>query len=124
MGTFSLPPPSPENFNLVTHVNMISSCTTTTDPWVVLDESNIDTFGDRMSLNPIEIDYEAIYLACAVHSTLASSINWVDHSLYYNMSYDPFSRTFSTNESIMEIMISDDAPWDDHHHCSSLPDSF
>jgi len=36
------------------------------------------------------------------------------------MPFDPFSRTFFVNESIMEIMMSNDAPWDEHHH-SSFP---
>ena len=39
------------------------------------------------------------------------------------MSYDPFSHIFSTDESIMEIMMIDHTPQDEHHHHSSLPDS-
>lgn len=39
------------------------------------------------------------------------------------MPYDPFFSTFSTDESIMEVMISDHALYDENHHLSSLPDS-
>jgi len=52
-----------------------------------------------------------------------SLINWVDRPLDYTISFDPFSHTFTTDESIMEIMMLDDASWDNHHHSSSLPDS-
>jgi len=50
-----------------------------------------------------------------------SSINWVDQSLYYGTSFDSFSGIFPTDESIIEIIIPDDASWDDHHNHSSLP---
>jgi len=74
-----------------------------------------------MPLSPIELDYKAIYLACVDHTF--SSISWVDRSLDYDTYSNPFSHVFSTNESIMEIMIPYNASWDDHHHHSSLPDS-
>lgn len=74
-----------------------------------------------MSLNPIELDYEAIYLACVTHTF--SSITWIDLSLDYGTSSHPFSRIFSSDENIMEIMMPNNVSWDDHHHHSSLPDS-
>ena len=74
-----------------------------------------------MSLSPVEQDYEAICLAYAAHNF--SSINWVDRSLDYGTSSDPFLHTFSTDESIIEIMMSNDASWDEHHHHSSFPDT-
>jgi hypothetical protein len=65
MGTFSLPPPLlPDNSSSVAYINMISSSTILADPWIVPDETNIQSFGDRMPLSPIELDYEAIYSAC------------------------------------------------------------
>lgn len=100
---------------------MISSSTILIDPWIVLDETKIHSLSDRMPLSPIEIDYEAIYLACSTYSF--SSINWVDKSLDYGTSSDRFSCALSTDESIMEIVILGDAPWDDHQHHSPLPDS-
>lgn len=110
MGTFSLPPPDIPN--LVAFINMISSCLIPSNPWIVPNASNVDTFGDRMPLSPFEIEYEAIYSACLTHSR------------DYGSSSDPFSSTFSTDESIMEIMMSDDVSWDDSHHRSSLPKTF
>lgn len=122
MGTFSLPPPPLlDSSSLLTYINMISSSTILTDPWVVPDEANIHSFGDRISLSPIELDYEAIYLACLAYSF--SSINWVDRSLYYGTSYGTFSHTSPIDESIMEITMLDYAFWNVHHHHSSLPDS-
>jgi len=38
-------------------------------------------------------------------------------------SSDPFNSTFPIDESIMEVMTSNEIPWNDHHHRSSfLPD--
>lgn len=69
MGTFLLPSPSILSSSpLVAYINMISSSTIVTDPWIVSDETNIKSFGDRMLLSPIEKYYEAIYLACATHN--------------------------------------------------------
>jgi len=119
MGTFS--PPPHDIPNLVAFINMISSCTTPSNPWMVPNTSNVDTFSDRMSLSPVEIGYEAIYSACLAHFAFPSSIYLVDYSQYYGSYFDHFSDTFSTNESIMEIMISNDASWNNNHHCSSLP---
>lgn len=41
--------------------------------------SNVDTFGDRMPLNPTELEYEAIYSACSTNFGF-NSVNWVDNS--------------------------------------------
>ena len=122
MGTFSLPPPPPSNSPpSVVYINMISSSTILFDSCIVPSETDIQSFGDQMLLIPIEKFYEAIYSDCVTHTF--SSINWVDRSLDYGIPYDPFSCIFSTDESIMEIMMLEDMPWDRHHHCSSLPDS-
>lgn len=78
MGTFFLPPPTlPDSAPLVSYINMISSSTITTNPWIVPDETNINIFGDRMLLSPIKIDYKAIYSACATYSDLTFMINWI-----------------------------------------------
>lgn len=62
MGIFLLPPPQlPEKSTSVAYINMIFYCTTPFDPWVVPDQSNLDSFGDHMSLSPIELDYIAIH---------------------------------------------------------------
>jgi len=107
MGTFLLPSHFlPNKTTLVTYINMIS---------------NINSFRDRILLIPIKLDYEAIYSAYAAYSDPSSNINWVDYSSYYGTSFGPFFRMFFTDERIMETMMSDDALWNDHHHCSYLP---
>lgn len=76
-----------------------------------------------MLLNPIELHYEAIYSSCATQFYSFSSIIWVHHSLDYGTSSDVYSHVFPTHDSIKEIMMLVDAPWDDHHHLSSFLDS-
>lgn len=125
MGTFSLPLPSlPDKYTFVSYINMMYYCNTPVDQWVVTNQYSIDNFGDRMSLSLIELDYEAIYLAFTSYYAPSSSIDWVDNFLSYGTSSGPFSRTFSTDENIMDIMMSDDSPWHDHHHFFSFPYSF
>jgi len=122
MGTFSLPPLLlPENSSLVAYMNMTSSFTILFNPWNVPDKTNIQIFCDQMSLSPIELDYKAIYLTSEI--SYFDSLNCVDRSLDYDTYSYAFSRVFPTNESIMEIMILDDASWYKHHHDSSLHDS-
>lgn len=104
MGTFSFLSPLPDNSNLVTHFNMMYSATIPSDPWIVLDVSNIDTLGECMPLSLIKLEYEVIYSTCATCSDLSYLIKWVDYS-YYCTSSNNFSHTFSNNESIMEIMM-------------------
>lgn len=58
-------------------------------------------------------------MACVAHTF--SLINWVDQSLDYGIPSDPLSRIFCSDESIMDIMMSNNASWDEHHHHSSLP---
>lgn len=41
----------------------------------------------------------------------------------YCTSSEPFFCVFSTDESILDIMMPDNATWDNHHHHSSIPDS-
>jgi len=78
MGNFTLPPP--DISNLVASIDIISSSTIQVDPWIVLDSSNIESFGDHMSLNTIEFEYEAIYSAYSENPTIDALVNWVDHS--------------------------------------------
>jgi len=121
IGTFSLPPH--DILNPVAFVNMTSSCTMPSYPWIVPDISNSDTFGDRILFNPIELEYEDIYSACPKNYDFNSSINWVDHSQDFGSTSNSFIGTLSTDESIMEIMMLDETAWDDNHRRSSLPET-
>ena len=59
MGVF--PPPVPDAF--VALINMISSVDTLMgDPWVLPNPTEVETFGDTMSLSPVEKSYFAIQL--------------------------------------------------------------
>jgi len=51
-----------------------------------------------------------------------SSIVWVDRSLEFGTSSDPFSRIFSIDEGIVQSMMMEGEPWEDYHHCSHIPD--
>ena len=51
-----------------------------------------------------------------------SSIAWVDRSLEYGTSSDPFSGIFSTDEGIIQSMMMEGEPWEDYHHRSHIPD--
>lgn len=100
---------------------MISSSMILANPWIVPDETDIKIFGDRMRLSPIEQDHETIYSACPAHTF--SLINWIDQSLDYGTPSYPFSCTFFTDKGIMEIMVSNNASWNEHHHHSSFPNT-
>jgi len=52
----------------------------------------------------------------------SSPIVWVDRLLEYGTSSDPFSCTFSTDEGIIQSMMTKEEPWVDYHHRSHLPD--
>lgn len=52
------------------------------------------------------------------HSTFV----WVDRSLKYGTSWDPFSRIYSTDEGVIQSMMIGEEPWGDYHHHSHLLD--
>ena len=45
---------------------------------------------------------------------------WVDRSLEYGTSSDPWSHILSTDEGIIQSMMIGDMPWEDYHHRSHL----
>ena len=74
-----------------------------------------------MLLSLIELAWQSIFLAYAANPNPFSPIIWVDHSLDYFNSSDPFSRVLSTDERIMESIILEEEPWEDAHQRSHLP---
>jgi hypothetical protein len=65
MGVFS--PLVPEK--IVTPINMISSIGTSLgDPWVILNLSEVESYGNTMSLSPVKLSYLAIQ--CETKSTI------------------------------------------------------
>ena len=63
-----------------------------------------------------------MFLTCAANPNPSSPIAWVDNLLEYGTSSDPFSRTFSTVEGIIQSMMMEGEPWEDYHHRSHLKD--
>ena len=51
-----------------------------------------------------------------------SSSIWVDRSREYGTSLDPWSKVHGTDEGILQSMLIEGAPWNDHHHRSLLPE--
>ena len=61
-------------------------------------------------------------MAWVVNPKSSSPVVWVDRSLDFDTPSDPFSSTFLTDENIVESMMSEGEPWEDHHHRSHLQD--
>lgn len=105
MRIFSLPPP-----NILIPISSINTISIIlVDPWLEPNNYNIDSFGDRMSLSPIELECEAIYWTNSTNHDIDTLVNWVDHSK--DLGSNPLNDTFSTDESIMEIKMRNESPW-------------
>lgn len=121
MGTFTLPSPSGlAEVARVETCNMISS--TSSDFTKISNYFETDGHSEALSLSPIESSQKAIFRACAANPNLHSTIVWVDLSLEYGTSLDPFSRIHSTDEGIIQSMIIGEMPWEDYHPRSYLLD--
>jgi hypothetical protein len=109
MGTFPIPPPDVP-CSSVASINMISSSIhripASHDPWMVPDPGDHLHYGDEMPLSLVESAYQFIQSATPSTPSLGE------------LSPDPFSVIFPTDEMIMSIM--EDTPWDDGHHHSIL----
>lgn len=116
LGTFTLPHSNIPN--MVGSINMILSSTIQIDPYIVPDNSNTESLSNNIMLSPIDLKYEAIYLACLENIDTDILVNWFDHSR--DSSSNPFNDTFSINEIIIDIVIPYESPYDDHHDRSSL----
>ena len=68
MGVFPLPLPD----TIVSPINMISSVDTHLgDPWVILNPSEVESYGDTMPLSPTELSYSVIQ--CETESNVCFS---------------------------------------------------
>ena len=99
---------------------MISS--TSSNLRKITNDFEVDSSNEIMLRSPIELAQQSIFLTCVVNPNPSSPIVWVDHSLEYGTSSDPFSRIFSIDERIIQSMMTEEEPWEDYHHCSHLPD--
>ena len=50
-----------------------------------------------------------------------SSSVWIDRSKEYGTPSDPWSQVHITDEGIIQSLLIDGEPWEDHHHRSHLP---
>lgn len=117
MGIFTLSP-----LNLISIIIIFVSM----DPWILPTPNQIVSFGDAMPLSPLDQNYQEIVLALMVtsESHIIFSMNldiyvpspW----LGYWDSLDPLNKTFTTEESIVEVMSLENTPWNDLHHFSSF----
>ena len=123
MGVF--PPPISDTF--VAPINMISSVGTHMgDPWVLPNPTELETFGDTMSLSFVERTYSAIQSesASAICSPQENELDqyslpeWVD--IPSSSSLDFLSDTLLSDEAILEATMLSERPWEDNHHRSSI----
>jgi hypothetical protein len=128
MGTF--PTPLPPTSQHISTINMISTMAyqsyESSDPWIVPSPLEFDALGDTMPLSPAEASYDAIQSTSPspddqhlLASTAYSFPSWLDS---LSSTFDYILQIFPSDESIMEMLSIEEAPWDDnHHHSSFLP---
>ena len=123
MGVF--PPPVPDAF--VTLINMISSISTFVgDPWILPDPTEVETYGNTMSLSLAEKKYstiqsESVSTICSPQVDELDQYSlpeWVD--IPSSSSHDFLSDTLLSDEVILKAMMLSERPWEDNHHRSSV----
>ena len=123
MGVF--PPPVPDT--IVTLINMISYVGTYLgDPWVIPNLSEVEYYGNLMTLSSTKLSYSTIQ--CKTKSIVCFSQKdeldqyslpeWAETSS--SPSHDFLSDTLLSNEAILKAMMMSKRPWEDNHHRSSL----
>ena len=97
--------------------------------WNVPLELKLDSYNDEMPLSPFESKYVAVKLYSDTPSNSTDKMNLIkEESSSISISTltsfaDLFQNVFVTDESVQEILLSDELPWDDLHHRSYfLPD--
>lgn len=84
-------------------VNMLSSIPhEQTDPWILLAPSNIDTYGEKISLSLVELAYKAIQFTSKSSVTLVSANNTTAPPVPAP-SFDPLNQVLPMDEAIREI---------------------
>lgn len=123
MGVF--PPPVPDT--IVAPINMISYVDTHLgDPWVIPNPSEVETYGNTMSLSLTKLSYLAIQseiesIVCSSHENELDQYSlpeWAN--IPSSSSHDFLSDTLLSDEEILEAMIMSEWTWEDNHHWSSL----
>ena len=113
MGVF--PPPVPNT--IVSLINMISSVGSHLgDPWVILNPSEMESYGDTMSLSLAKLSYSAIQ--CETESNVFfSQKNELDQyslpeweEIPSSLSHDFLSDTLLSDEAIVKAMMMSERP--------------
>lgn len=123
MGVF--PPPVPDAF--VAPINMISYVGTFVgDPWILADPTEVETYGDTMSLSPAEKTCSVIQSESA--STICPPMEgeldqyslpeWAN--IPSSLSHDFLNAALLSDEAIIKAMTLSERPWEDNHHRSSI----
>ena len=112
MGVFPSAPPSMD----VATVNMISMISHSPRGKEIVESS---------SLGPYEALYYVVQSASDIHYNDVHLVASDPYHLPYCLepslpTLDYLSQTFPSDESIMEIMSTDEPIWEDHHHRSYL----
>lgn len=95
------PLPLPEVSHTVSMVSTIPHHPT--DPWILPAPSNIDSYGEQMSLSPVEMAYQAIQSASNSPITLVTT-NGTISSPTIAPSNDILNQVLPLDEAIQEIM--------------------
>jgi hypothetical protein len=126
METF--PTPLPPTTQHITTINMILTMVhqslESSDPWIIASPLEFDSLGDTMPLSHAKSEYDAIqstspspddqHLLAYNSYSLPSWLDSLSSTFYYIL------QIFPLDESIMEMLSIEEAPWDDNHHRSSF----
>ena len=97
-------------------VNMISSIPhEQTNPWILPDPSDIDTYGEQMLLSPVEFAYQAIQTTFTSPITFVTANGTISPPIT-TPSFNSLNQVLPTYEAILKIMSLEERPREDSHH--------
>ena len=96
--------------------------THSSDPWVILNPSKVESYGDTMPLSSVELSY------CAIQSETVSDVcfsqedeldlcsmpEWEE--IPSSPSHDFLNETLLYDEAILKAMMMSEKPWEYYHH--------
>jgi hypothetical protein len=126
MGTF--PTPLPPTTHHIATVDMISTTTYQSleshDPWIVPSPLEFDALGETVPLSSAKNSYISIQSASPSsddqHLLAPDNYSMPSRLSSFSSAIDYISPIFPSDESIMEMLIIDEIPWNDNHHRSSF----
>jgi len=88
-------------------------------PCILSAPSDIDPYGEQMSLSPAELAHQAIQSASESLITLVMASSTTSPPIT-TTSFDLLNQVLPSNEAIREIMCLEEQPWEDSHHHVSI----